>query len=435
MSVRCVILASVSSAFLAACVAASGPAFASSKEPNVARAEQAYTALAAGDQTAAIAAYSQAIESQKLPPEVLANSLLNRGLAHQQLAEYQEAIDDYTSALRLDAMDATIRATALYNRGLSQLKLEKSSAAIEDFTSALFLDPTFAQAYYSRGNALRQSGQSLFALSDYDKALRYHHPDVARVYYAQALAFEDLKRPNDVRKSLELAVAANPQFAPAGQKLASLQGMAPVIAVAEPVRIVAMNSVGGEITVRKPDLPKAVAPTDELLSTTQSDPIETAAVDPVAVKPGKKYTDRVPVEEAVAAAPAAAAPEEKIVAIEMVNDDAPASDAEPAMAENAVVEPASAEPAATEAPPATGWSVQVASAASENAAWSTWKNMQAKHRNLASQKPVVVKADLGSKGIFYRVRLAGFDDQNAAKSTCSKLKASGVACFVSKLNS
>ena len=49
MSVRRVILASVSSAFLAACVAASGPAFATSEKPNEIIAQQAYEALAAGD--------------------------------------------------------------------------------------------------------------------------------------------------------------------------------------------------------------------------------------------------------------------------------------------------------------------------------------------------------------------------------------------------
>ena len=115
MSVRCVILASVSSAFLAACVAASGPAFATTENPNEIIAGQAYEALAAGDQRAAINAYSQAIESQDLPTEVLANALLNRGLAYQQLAEHQKAIDDYTAALRLDAMSADLRAAALYN--------------------------------------------------------------------------------------------------------------------------------------------------------------------------------------------------------------------------------------------------------------------------------------------------------------------------------
>jgi tetratricopeptide (TPR) repeat protein len=422
MSIRRVILASVSSALLAASVAASGTAFAASND-NVTIATQAYQALTAGDQTAAIAGYSQAIESRSLPTEVLANALLNRGLAHQQLAEHQLAIDDYTSALQLDAMSGALRATALYNRGLSQQKLDRQSAAIEDFTSALFLDPSFAHAYYSRGNALRESGQMLFALSDYDKALRYNHPDKARVHYSEALAYESLKRPADAKKSLELAVAANPNFTQANDKLASLGGESTSAAGVSHVTVAAMNAVGGKVTVRKPDLPEAVAPTPELLADGQIDPIETASVETSTVLPVAKIVDRVPVAEA-----AAPAVEEKIVAIEPVDDAAPAD--ETVAAAEAAPEP----PAANEAPTQTGWSVQVASADSEDAAWSTWKKMQAKHRALSGQKPIVVRADLGSKGIYYRIRFAGFESQNAAKSKCSKLKASGVACFVSKID-
>ena len=404
MSVRSVILASVSSAFLAACVAASGPAFAAAKNPNEIIAEQAYQALAAGDQKGAIEAYSTAIESQALPTEALANALLNRALAYQQLAAQQDAIDDYTAALRLDAMTAELRAMALYNRGLCQQKLQNLSAAVEDFTSALFLNPAFAQAYLMRGNALRGSGQFLFALSDYEKATRYHHPNAAQVYYAEALTYESLRRPNDARKSLELAVAANPAFSAAQEKLATLQGSV----VAKPVQVAAVG--GGELVMRKPDLPKAVEPSDELLGGSSSDPIVTSAVSAPAVR---KIVDRVPVEE------------EKILAVEAVEDDV-----EPAAAEPEIVVATEEEPAAEALP--QGWMVQVASATSEDGAWSTWKKMKAKHQSLASVKPVVVRADLGTKGVVYRVRLAGFEDQNAAKKSCSKLKSSGVSCFVSK---
>jgi len=398
-------------------VAASGPAFATTEKTNEVIAAQAYKALAAGDQKTAIGAYSQAIESQDLPTEVLANALLNRGLAYQQLGEHQEAIDDYTAALRLDAMSAEMRATALYNRGLSQQKLPNLSAAVEDYTSALFLDPTFAHAYYGRGNALRESGQFLFALSDYEKATRYHHPNAAYVYYAEALTYESLKRPNEVRKSLERAVAANPRFTPAVDKLASLQGSV----VAKPSIVAAVG--GGQVTVRKPDLPKAVEPSTELMGETQSDPILTAAVS-VPAPMSAKIVDRVPVEA------------EKIVAVEVVEEDDV-----PAVVESEVVEPAvdevaeisEEEPAV--APALEGWSVQVASATSEDGAWSTWKKMKAKHRSLAASKPVVVKADLGTKGIVYRVRLAGFQDQNAAKKSCAKLKSTGISCYVSKINS
>ena len=104
---------------------------------------------------------------------------------------------------------------------------------------------------------------------------------------------------------------------------------------------------------------------------------------------------------------------------------------EPAVDE--VAEISEEEPAV--APALEGWSVQVASATSEDGAWSTWKKMKAKHQSLAASKPVVVKADLGTKGIVYRVRLAGFEDQNAAKKSCTKLKSSGISCYVSKINS
>ena len=406
MSVRSVILASVSSAFLAACVAASGPAFAATKKPNEIIAEQAYRALAAGDQRAAINAYSQAIESQDLPTEVLANALLNRGLAYQQLTEHQKAIDDYAAALRLDAMSAELRATALYNLALSQQKLQNLSAAIEGYTSALFLDPAFAHAYFGRGNALRESGQFLFALSDYEKAIRYHHPNAAQVYYAEALTYESLRRPNDARKSLGLAIAASPQFTQAIEKLASLQGSV----VAKPVLATNRAVGGGQVTVRKPDLPKAIEPSTEMLGEGESDPIVTAAVSPPTTA---KIVDRVPVEE------------EKIVAVEAIEEEEA-----PVAAEPEVVEEESAE-----APVTDGWSVQLASATSEDGAWSTWKKMKAKHRSLTAQKPVVVRADLGTKGIVYRVRLAGFEDQNAAKKSCTKLKSSGISCYVSKLGS
>jgi cell division septation protein DedD len=180
--------------------------------------------------------------------------------------------------------------------------------------------------------------------------------------------------------------------------------------------------------VRKPDLPKAIEPSTALLNEGESDPIITSAVG--APEPGsKKIIDRVPVEE------------EKIVAVEVVEDDDATAAAAPEAADPTtaeIAEPAADEVADVEPAAATaveGWSVQLASATSEDGAWSTWKKMKAEHRLLADSKPIVVKADLGAKGIVYRVRLAGFEDQNAAKKSCSKLKSSGVSCYVSKLNS
>src|SRR5690348_9152775 len=99
MRLRKVFLASVSAAFLAASAAVSGPA-AATPSSNAELASQAYKALQAGDVAGAVASYSAAIESRELEPEVLANALLNRGLAYQHLNQHDLAIDDYTAAMR-----------------------------------------------------------------------------------------------------------------------------------------------------------------------------------------------------------------------------------------------------------------------------------------------------------------------------------------------
>ena len=48
---------------------------------------------------------------------------------------------------------------------------------------------------------------------------------------------------------------------------------------------------------------------------------------------------------------------------------------------------------------------------------------------------MVVRADLGAKGIYYRLRLGGFENQSEAQGVCGKLKSRGVSCFVSKVTS
>jgi Tfp pilus assembly protein PilF len=418
----------VCSAFLAASAAVSGSAAATSDSKLV---SQAYKALQVGDAASAVTAYSQAIESRNLEPEVLANALLNRGLAYQRLNEHEFALDDYTAAMRIDAMSAKLRALALYNRGLSFQRLQRNAQAIEDFTSALFLDSQFSHAYYSRGTLLRDSGQHLFALADFDKAVRFSYPDLARVHVAESITYEKLRRTADARDALNKALAANPAYEPAVQRLAILDGkQLPRLQIASATDQMSTSTV----TPAKQKLPVAQAPADLLLGS------EANAAEPEGTAgelAKKKFSDRVPVESNTAKAVPVSAPEiEKILAVEDVPEEAPSQMAETVREDAAPAEAATAvEPSSettAEAVKLTGWSVQLASAATEDAAWSTWKKMKSRHKALAKKEPVVVRADLGTKGVFYRVRLVGFDDQNAASSACSRLKAKGVKCYISK---
>lgn len=450
MKVRRVSFAFVSAAFLAAFATNGSSAFASSSSAQIKLTRDAYQSLQAGDADAAIISYTKAIKSRVLEPEVLANALLNRALAYQQKSADELAIADYTQALALDAMSPSLRATALYNRGLSRQKTGNISAAVEDFTAALLLNPEFAHAYYNRANALRDSGQMLFALSDYDRALRFNHPDPAKVNYGIAVTYLALRRPGDARKAFSAVLESSPGHAAARAHLDKL-GVADSAAIdeseADPILTGSVAAISGGAFARKPGLPAAVdVPAG----------MQTAVAVPKKIKT-KKFTDRVPMVEVasytdasqpqlldeangveVEMVPAIPPPEEKLA---LATDNQPAEEVETPIAETAPAEETivEAEPTPEETDVATvqdvqpsGYAVQIASAASETAAWSIWKKMRSSNQVLQSFKPTVVKADLGTKGVFYRVRLNGFESQTDAKSTCGKLKSKGVNCFVSK---
>ena len=82
------------------------------------------------------------------------------------------------------------------------------------------------------------------------------------------------------------------------------------------------------------------------------------------------------------------------------------------------------------APAASGDAmVQLGAYRSEDEANANWEKMHLKQKELSDKTPLVVKADLGEKGIYYRLRVGGLSPANA-KSLCSALSAKGQACIL-----
>ena len=83
---------------------------------------------------------------------------------------------------------------------------------------------------------------------------------------------------------------------------------------------------------------------------------------------------------------------------------------------------------------ATGaYVLQIGAYKSQSDADTAWKAFQAKHAALLSGfGPDVRKADLGDKGVWYRLRVGSFADKDAAVAMCDRLKAEGAACFPAK---
>jgi cell division septation protein DedD len=86
---------------------------------------------------------------------------------------------------------------------------------------------------------------------------------------------------------------------------------------------------------------------------------------------------------------------------------------------------AEAAPAPAPAKP-TKFVVQVGSKQNQTEALATFADMQQKYPTLlASYRPMVQKADLGSKGVWYRLQIGPIVDKTAATKLCGQLKSQG----------
>jgi tetratricopeptide (TPR) repeat protein len=419
MTFRSFLLVSIGAVLLAAGAAVDG-ATGAKKPPEIALVETAYRELTAGRSVDAIASYSEAINSQRLPRELLVNALLNRALAYQNVGRDREAIEDYSAAMQMDAMTPPLRAVVLYNRGLSQQKLGQLAQAIEDFTGALLLDPELAQAYLSRASVLRQTGQYLFALGDYEKALRYSHSEPHLALYGQALTYEALKRPLLAKSALARAIKVSPDFQPARNRLLALGGDDALARAADDPAAVVPESERASLAAQRDELLSAS------LSSSHPDVSAAAKQPPPAVEPPPALVERDTEARGKADSPQIE-PASDLARIGPIGETTQIAALQQPEAEP---EPESETLQAQAEPVLEGWMVQLSSQRNEASAWSAWDQLSQRHSELlGGRDAAVVRAELGDRGVFYRLRVHRLDSRSEAERLCSRLKARGTNCF------
>jgi hypothetical protein len=75
--------------------------------------------------------------------------------------------------------------------------------------------------------------------------------------------------------------------------------------------------------------------------------------------------------------------------------------------------------------------VQLSSQRSEAEAQAAFRSLQAKFPNeLGGRHPIIKRADLGSKGVYYRTMVGPFSSSREASQFCSNYKAAGGQCVV-----
>lgn len=129
--------------------------------------------------------------------------------------------------------------------------------------------------------------------------------------------------------------------------------------------------------------------------------------------------------------PSASMPEEPVVAAPEIAPAAPEPAPEPA---SAAPEPAAAAPTASfkaTGSAGKGFLVQLSAVRTEEAAKVEWARFVKKFPDvLGGLEPVILRADLGAKGIYYRVRGGWFSSRADAKAICDELVRRNVGCIV-----
>lgn len=102
--------------------------------------------------------------------------------------------------------------------------------------------------------------------------------------------------------------------------------------------------------------------------------------------------------------------------------------------EKPVEKPKAEKKIAAEAPPVSAaggnFSVQLGAYRSHEEAEATWDKLHLKTKELSDKKPSIIRADLGDKGVYYRLRVGGLASAADAKALCHALTAKGQACII-----
>lgn len=97
----------------------------------------------------------------------IVNAYQVRGIARQTLGDYQGAIDDYTAGLRYAPEDRTF----LNNKAIAEVQLKKYDEAEKSFEKLIALHPNYYNGYMSRSQFYLETGDTIKALADIDKAI------------------------------------------------------------------------------------------------------------------------------------------------------------------------------------------------------------------------------------------------------------------------
>ncbi|MFO1248291.1 MAG: tetratricopeptide repeat protein [Alphaproteobacteria bacterium] len=337
--------------------------------------------------------------------------LLYRGLARELLGDTDAAVSDFTLALTGSALPPEERAQALLQRGFLRDGLGKLEAATADYTAVIAMKgDSLATALNNRANIYRRQNRMMEARRDYLAALAAGGGKPQYSYYGLGQVAEALHDTLTARSSYARALAADPDYSLAAQRLAALGG-APEGTLADPDRV----------TLRAPSA--APAPNDAARGFKVATEASKEADGTIVLRPPRARSARTeraespPTDDIVLRPPGA-----KPRPVAARNAPPPLPLKKPAL--RPALDQRSHVPVA-----ANGPEVQLGAWRSQAEADAGWDKARAKAPGLLGPlSPHVVTVDLPERGRYYRLRVSPPAGQSQ-KALCDSLVAAGLACI------
>src|SRR6266436_3543653 len=142
-----------------------------------------------------------------------ARAYSNRGAAHYDKSEFDNAIADFSEAVKIDAhVVPAYFALAYSRRGLASAEKKDYDQAIADYSEAIKLNPSSIEVYKDRGVAYGNKNDYERAIDDFSQAIKLD-PNYALAYNNRGFAYF---RKNDLDRAIvdyTEAVKRNPNYA------------------------------------------------------------------------------------------------------------------------------------------------------------------------------------------------------------------------------
>ncbi len=247
---------------------------------------------------------------------------------------------------------------------------------------------------------------------------------------------------------LVLAMFAGVVWLAYTQGVARGRGETPILTAANGPEKVAPPQAGGtNVPYQGFKIYEQPAPADDASDAPPVDAAQPAPATPAPVAAAPKPAAATPPpapKPAAASAPApkpAAAPPKTVASLIQQSQTVPPPAMKPAVTTGApsatsaprALTPAAPVPVAATPAAAGSYVLQIGAFKSQAEADAAWRAYRGKHAALLTgYSPDVRQVDLGEKGTWYRLRIAGFNDREVASALCDRLKADGGGCFLGR---